>query len=514
MPLTIASAAVGGIAGFMGTKLSRLRAALAGAVAGATALAALAVPGMIHWITGIALPLVGATSGIFATLVFSRLPSTLEASARERPTAAIAWLVIACVALLQLGRLGMFVTDRESDWFVGTRHPFFHKHLCLPAYIYGAELNERGDPNIYASEHYLGLNPNATPQTRYTMSAEDPFQYPPPFLLLPRVATALTNDFQSIYSIWYALQATGFLIVAAWLARWVGGKIGNVSLFLLPALVLAFPTLYSLQYGQFHLTTLVLCVGAMLLFERGRNILGGSLLAFAVIAKMFPAVLVVYLFVRKRWSAVAWTIGACAGLTIIAYFVVGPEPFVAFFDYHLPRLRSGQAFAFDEAWPEFREVVITSNQSAFGIVQKLGALGLPGMTKSLGAVCGVIFSVLVGIVTIVVARRPNGSRADQALVWLALLGLGSLMSHGAWADYVTVPALWLGTFLAANGYSDRPVLLPLGLACAFQFLLIGTMPIFGWFSLPVMAALSLVGALLLIGLYIWILLGKRLRFDP
>jgi len=61
------------------------------------------------------------------------------------------------------------------------------------------------------------------------------------------------------------------------LACWVGGRIGNVSLFLLPVLVLAFPTLYSLQFGQFHLATLVLSVAAMLLFERDRNVVGGSL---------------------------------------------------------------------------------------------------------------------------------------------------------------------------------------------------------------------------------------------
>ena len=47
----------------------------------------------------------------------ARLPDTLDTSARERPTAAIAWLVIASAALLQLGRLGVFVTDRESDWW-------------------------------------------------------------------------------------------------------------------------------------------------------------------------------------------------------------------------------------------------------------------------------------------------------------------------------------------------------------------------------------------------------------
>ena len=63
VPLAVASAAVGGVAGLVGTRLARFHAAIVGVVAGASALGALAALGAVHWVTGIALPLVGAACG-------------------------------------------------------------------------------------------------------------------------------------------------------------------------------------------------------------------------------------------------------------------------------------------------------------------------------------------------------------------------------------------------------------------------------------------------------------------
>jgi Glycosyltransferase family 87 len=464
-------------------------------------------------VTGVALVAVGASSGFLASVAGRHVPTSLDAEARRHRPWAIAWLVFAALAVLQLGRLGAFVTDPTFDWYVGTRHPFWYKHTCLPAYVYGAELSERGDPNIYASEHYIALTPGARPTTRFEMSPEDPYQYPPPFLLLPRLAIALTDDYRTMYALWYAIQATCFLVVSAWLAGWIGGRVGRVAAYLLPVSLLAFPVLSSLQYGQFHLTAVTLSVAAMILFHEKRNLLGGTLLGFAILAKIFPGVLLIWLAARRRWSELAFTAAAGTAFTAASFLLLGPLPFRAFVTYQLPRLADGRAFAFDDATPEFRDVVVTDNQSLFGVVQKLGALGVPGMTKSVGAKAGALLGPLLALVTVLGARQARATRADLAIAWLALLGLGSLLSVGGWGDYISIPATWLATLLAAIGYSRRWMLAPLGVAWIFQFLALGTMPIFGWFSMPVMALLSLAGALLLHGFYLWPLLGRPFRFE-
>jgi alpha-1,2-mannosyltransferase len=509
----LAAILVGAVAGFGALRLSRLPASLFGGGAGIIALAVLAVTGASHWVTGVSLVVVGASSGGLASIAAKHLPKDLDAVLRRHRRAAAAWLILVGLAVVQLGRLGSFVIDSKVDWYVGTRHPFWYKHMCLPAYIYGAELSERHDPNIYASEHYIGLTPTATPRTRYAMSPEDPYQYPPPFLLLPRLVIALSDDYHLIYALWYAIQATLFLAVSTWLACWIGGRVGATAAFLLPVSLVAVPVLSCLQYGQFHLTAIVLCVAGMLFFERGRRILGGSLVGFAVLSKIFPGVLLIWLAVRKRWADLAWATAACGVFTLAAIVLLGPQPFRMFVEYQMPRLADGRAFAFGEAWPEFREVAITDNQSYFGIVQKLDALGVPGMSKALAVGVGGPFALFVLLVTALSARRSRTTRADLAVAWLALLGLGSLMTISGWGDYISLPATWLATLLAAKCYSERWMLVPLGVIWIFQFVALGTMPIFGWFSMPVMASLSLIGALLLHGFYVWLLLGNRWRFQ-
>jgi hypothetical protein len=507
----LAAILVGAVAGFGALRLSRLPATLLGGVAGIIALAILAVTGASEWGTAVSLVVVGASSGGLASIGAKHLPKDLDAVLRRHRRAAAAWLIFAGLAVLQLGRLGSFVIDPKVDWYVGTRHPFWYKHMCLPAYIYGAELSERHDPNVYATEHYIGLTPTATPRTRYAMSPEDPYQYPPPFLLLPRLAIALSDDYHLIYALWYAIQATLFLAVSTWLACWIGGRVGATAAYLLPVSLLAVPILSCLQYGQFHLTAVVLSVAGMLCFEKDRRILGASLVGFAVLSKIFPAVLLIWLAVRKRWAELAWTTAACGVFTLAAFVLLGPQPFRMFVEYQMPRLADGRAFAFGEAWPEFREVAITDNQSYFGIVQKLDVLGVPGMSKAVAVSIGAPFALFVLLVSVLSARQLRTTRADLAVAWLALLGLGSLMSISGWGDYISLPATWLASLLAAKWYSERRMLAPLGVVWVFQFVALGTMPIFGWFSMPVMASLSLLGALLLHAFYVWVLLGQGWR---
>src|SRR5262249_29881520 len=129
----------------------------------------------------------------------------------------------------------------------------------------------------------------------------DPFEYPPQFLLLPRLALALTNNFLVIRAVWFALQCLAFLAVALALAAFIGGREGLIVGLLIPALVASIPFLVNLQFGQAHLFTLVLSMGALVAFQRGRAPLGGLLLGAAIVFKLFPGLLLVHLALRRRW---------------------------------------------------------------------------------------------------------------------------------------------------------------------------------------------------------------------
>lgn len=446
----------------------------------------------------LAIVAVAALAVLGARRFGARLPGGIDSIPARRPVIAAVWALVALVSATQTARLAAHLSDRDLSFVLATTHPFWHRHECLPAYLHGAELALRGEPDIYAASHYPGLDPSANPDTALTgMAVEDPFQYPPQFLLAPAAALALTDDVALIRVGWFAAQF--FLFVAAFvsLARWVGGPAGRVALWLLPAALAALPVLYNFQYGQAHLATISLAVLALLAFDARRSARGGLLLAAAILTKLFPAVLLVGLAVRRRWRALGWTAAWGAALTFLAVTVFGVAPFAAFLGEHLPRLGSGAAFAFDEAWPELAPLVIADNHGIFGLARKLGA------GKPAAALLGRLFALALVAATAWIALRLAGaSRWQRAGAWLALLGLGSMSSAGAWADYVPVTAVWLLALVAAAATSERRLIVPLAVTAVLQATLAGTVPIGDWFEPALMTPVAALGQLTMAALFI------------
>jgi hypothetical protein len=494
VPLTVTAAWLA----FAGCALLPRRTApawAAGAGVGAAVVVAALVPGALAG--ALALPLVAGAATAGGGWLAQRLPPAVDRVWSRRRRLAVAWALVAVGSLVQVGRLAAFMSDRDVDLVIATRHPFWYRHECLPAYLHGAELARRGVADIYHPRHYPGLTPDAVPQTRLTgMTVEDPFQYPPQFLLLPALAIAATDDAALVRVVWFALQVSLFVAAFAALATWVGGRGGGLALWLQPAVLAAFPVLYNFQFGQFHLAAVSLAVLAMLAFARRREATGGLLLAAAILAKMFPAVMLVWLLARRRFRSLGWTLGWGVASTALALALFGPAPFADFVGYHLPRLASGAAFAFDEAWPELADLVVADNQGVFGLARKLGA------SKAAAAEIGRAFALALFALAAVAALRLRGASPwAQGASWLALLGLGSLASAGAWGDYVPSVAVWLLALVAARAAGDRRWWLPFAVAVILEGFLLGTFPVGDWSPPAVMIPLSSAGVLAMLGLY-------------
>lgn len=494
VPLTVAAALVAVLGAAL---LPRRRATPVAAGAGAAAALIVAAIAPGSWAAALALPAVGAAVTAGARRLGARLPDEVDRVPSRRRVLAALWALAALVSVVQVGRLAAYSTDRGLDFTVMTRHPFWYGHECLPAYLHGAELAGRGEPNLYDVSHWPAVDPEATPVTALDMRIEDPYQYPPQFLLLPALALRLSGDAVVLRAVWFALNVSLFAAAFAALALWVGGRAGRTALWLLPAVLSAFPVLFNFQFGQFHLMAIAAGTTAMLAFAKGRPAIGGGLLALAILSKMFPAVLLIPLLVRRRSRALGWTALWGALATVVALGVLGPAPFTAFFDYHLPRLADGSAFAFDEVWPELAGLVVADNQGAFGLARKAG------LAKPAAAWIGRIFGLGV-LALAALAGLRNGlgaSRWARAATWLGLLGLASMVSAGAWGDYVPTTAIWLLALVAAKGFESRPLGLALAVAAAFQYTLIGTFPIGSWEPAALMAAVSAAGALAMMALF-------------
>jgi hypothetical protein len=438
-----------------------------------------------------------------------RLPGSLDGAARRHPIRAGLWGLSALLALIQLGRLGAFMANPANTFGSAFPDPFVTSHMCMSAYLQAGALSRDGDPNIYDEHHWPAFTLKAGEKSAGASSQvaelgpfiQDPYEYPPPFLLLPRMALAFTNHFLIIRAVWFAIQTVAFLVVALALARSIGGSEGVIVGMLVPVLVASIPLLVNLQWGQAHILTFMLSMGAFVAFQRGRAPLGGLLLGAATVFKLFPGLLLLYLLLRRRFREAAWTLAACAVITLLALVVLGPAPFVAFVDYQLPRIGSGEAFSF------FRRewFFISRNLGVSGMVFKLGVLGVPGMTVGLAGAIGWIYTLLLTGLVLRAARQPDRGSFDEALLWMGLLCLGSLRSPLAPGVYVSIGAVWLLTLFAARFHRPRDIAF-----VAIAFLILPGSPRLP--SAPVDIAVALAGQFIMLavaGRAVW---GPSRRF--
>jgi hypothetical protein len=185
---------------------------------------------------------------------------------------------------------------------------------------------------------------------------------------------------------------------------------------------------------------------ALLAFERRWYAVGGLLLAFAIVGKMFPGILLLYLALRGDWRAVGWTAGWAAALVLVTIADVGWTPF-PFFLAHLPKLLSGEAF------PMLRQTITTANNMSMpGLVLKLAAFGGPVVPFEAIKYAGWVYTIVVVGLTVQLARRPVSDRYAP-LAWLTILGVTAFRSPFL-PTYGMFPGAWLAAMLFAICWTD------------------------------------------------------------
>jgi len=407
-------------------------------------LAAVAATGLTgSFPLGIAIGLV--TAWLTARFAAARRLLVVDERACSRPLLTLS-AITAAVAWLQLARLAVFMVDPanvgystlpSSRWEV--------RHSCLTAYYVAANAADDA-PDIYADALYsLPDSAPGAPRRPRTLGAFniDVFEYPPTFLLLPRAAQLVTSDFNRLRPLWFAFNGAVLLLALVVISRSLDPAIGTRALLLSPLVVLALPTLGPLQKGNVQLIVIGLAMIGMRCFQRGQFAIGGAALGFAIVSKLYPGLLVIYLIARREWRAVTWTAALSAVFAALVLLDVGAAPYAAFVE-HLPKLMSGEAF------PAFRNPAATaSNMSIPGLVFKLKLLGFSGMSFEVAKVVGWLYTVFATGVVIVVARRTRGVDGAAPFVWLAILILATLRSPFLPQGYGVFPAVWLLTLLAA-----------------------------------------------------------------
>jgi alpha-1,2-mannosyltransferase len=182
---------------------------------------------------------------------------------------------------------------------------------------------------------------------------------------------------------------------------------------------------------------------AMYCFDRRAYAIGGALLAFAILGKLYPGVFVLYLLLRREWRAVGWTAVGAVVLMAISVADVGLEPYRAFL-HEMPGLMSGEAFS------AFRNPsAIGNNGSVPGLIFKLKLWGVPHMGFEAMRLVGWAYTLVVvaGTAWLATRVRPAGR---EPVIWLAILVLATMRSPFM-ATYAFFPAMWLAVLAAPIG---------------------------------------------------------------
>lgn len=454
----------GVLALLLGRPLALIGWAAAG-LAGAAMLASTEAPLVTVVVTAIA----GATAAIGLPWAAARAPV-------PRGRTAILWGLLAALTVVQVARMSTFLGDPQQRWGALAPVDFAERHSCLTSYIQGAELARRGDANIY-DDRYGTVDGVAAPELPPVIDPGpltiDTYEYPPSFLILPRLMLVISSDFLAIRALWFALNVAAFAACAIALGRWLGGDARRRAALLSLAVALTPAVLLTLYFGNFQLAAMGLSALAMLWISRGQTRRGAALLAFTASAKIFPGVLVLYLLAARRFVAVAWVALFSALYALLAVVLFGTRPFVDFFQYHLPRLSSGATFGFlGDANP------VATNLGVFGLPFKMRVFGWSGSLAdawALGSKLSWVYTLMVLAIAVLAGLRARTSttpreRAIEAGTWFGLLALAALRSPFA-PPAVLIPVFWGLSLRAATAQSRRTVIIIVALWIALHLMM-------------------------------------------
>jgi alpha-1,2-mannosyltransferase len=379
-------------------------------------------------------------------VALARRPGFAALVARP-PAAARALFVVGALGVaVQLAWLTPFIIDPNSaTWAPSPLRPMPPVHSCASSYWVACRAVTT-TPDVYDDALYNlpQADPTAMRNARKLgRLSMDNYEYPPPFLLVPRLLGLVTPDFWGFRRLWFALNLGFVVVVAILVARRLDDRLGTHAVWLTPFVIAGPAIIATFQAGNVQMAMIALAALAMYCVDRKAHALGGALLAFAILGKLYPGVFVLYLLLRREWRAVAWTAVFGGVLVAISLADVGWAPYRAFLQ-EMPGLMSGEAFS------AFRNPgAIGNNGSVPGLIFKLKLWGVPYMGFEAMRIVGWIYTlaVVAGAAWLAIRVRPNGR---EPVIWLAILVLATMRSPFM-ATYAFFPVMWLAVLVAPIG---------------------------------------------------------------
>jgi glycosyl transferase family 87 len=173
--------------------------------------------------------------------------------------------------------------------------------------------------------------------------------YPPPIALM----LYPLPDYMTTWWVWALISLLCWVGALALLVRELSSDLRERIPaawwpLLLGELIAFTPVLSHFFWGQTQLQLLLLLVASWIWLRRGRDIPAGIMLGIAIAIKIFPLLLFVPLFARRRWRCLIAATLSAGAILAVSYAIVGWDQAYIFFANVLPR-HSGAVIAHSTA---------------------------------------------------------------------------------------------------------------------------------------------------------------------
>jgi hypothetical protein len=267
------------------------------------------------------------------------------------------------------------------------------------------------------------------------------------------------------------LSATAFTITLTRSFKYF--SISPYILFLIPVLFFS-PLRNNIFFGQSYLLLCFLLLEGYIAFAKNQTWRSAVLWAIAILFKIFPVVIIVFLLIKKQYKKLVYLFIVCAGLGVVSLFVNGFACWEYYFKDLFPRLNNGElndsfTWIFQSAQMFFKDIFVYDAllnpkpvfnmpvlyESAIALYKAIiiSACILLTVRNSpkdfLSFACWILASILVS---------PNGSVYSLILLVIPLLAFNSSIFFSK-KNVITMIALLLICNIPVYYFSDLPVVL-------------------------------------------------------
>lgn len=270
-------------------------------------------------------------------------------------------------------------------------------------------------------------------QPIYVETPYEPYLYPP-FLAILIVPIAIPFSSAITATIWFCLNILLTISMVYLLTT------PHSPTFIWATPLLFTPMFLTLFLGQVSILMAALLVGVWwLTFSKTHSYTAGFCLAVAIWIKLYPAIFLPYLLVKREWKVGLSTIVCCLALGIFQVIFAGWDNFEDYFTRILPNLTE-----------QGRPDLISHNLSIYGVATRLFS-DTPDTVPLIESSAlffvfrfGIILLLILSLGYILLKPRPNQHKFEFSLIMMFAPLLGSVLwLHGYIAWLMPIIVVWM-----------------------------------------------------------------------